>query len=64
MKKILLTIFFLFLQAFPAYAQPSLHVDRPEFDFGTISQEDKAEHIFEIENRGDSDLIIEKLTPS
>jgi len=64
MKKIVLAIIFLFLQAFPALAQPSLHIDGPEHDFGTISQEDRTEHIFGIENRGDSDLIIEKLVPS
>jgi hypothetical protein len=41
-----------------------MRIDKPQHDFGTITQADKAEHVFEIENRGDSDLVIEKLAPS
>ncbi len=64
MAKTYFLTLFLILAASSAYASPVLHIDKPQFDFGTISQDDKAEHVFEIENRGDGELIIEKLTPS
>ena len=64
MAKTFSAVLLLFLSATSAYASPLLHIDKPQYDFGTISQEDKVEHVFEIENRGDSDLLIEKLAPS
>jgi P pilus assembly chaperone PapD len=64
MAKTFFTVLFLFLIATSSHAAPSIRIDKPQHDFGTITQADKAEHVFEIENRGDSDLVIEKLAPS
>ena len=64
MAKTLLTVVFFLCAASTSYASPSLRIDKPQHDFGTVTQEDKVEHFFEIENAGDSDLVIEKLVPS
>ncbi len=64
MAKTLLTAAFFLCVAATSYALPSLRIDKPQHDFGTVTQEDKVEHFFEIENAGDSDLVIEKLVPS
>lgn len=62
-KTFFTALFILFLSA-SSYAAPSLRIVSPQHDFGTITQEDKVEHVFSIENKGDSDLVIEKLVPS
>jgi hypothetical protein len=64
MKRIFLAVVFTLLSSAPSYASPSLHVDNLQYDFGVVTQEGKAEHVFEIVNKGDGDLVIEKLTPS
>ncbi len=64
MKKILLSLLIL-LWASVSYAQPVIYFEKLEDDLGTITQkEDRVEHYFEFENRGDKDLVIEKLVPS
>ena len=64
MGKIILTAFVLLL--FPAFAvaQPAVHFAELNFDFGTVGLDDKAEHLFELTNTGDQDLVIEKVTAS
>ncbi len=47
-----------------AYSQPSISFNELKYDFGAISQDEKAGHIFEFTNNGDKDLIIEKVTAS
>jgi len=64
MAKTLLTAVFFLCVAATSYASPSLRIDKPQHDFGTVTQEDKVEHVFDVENNGDSDLVIEKLVPS
>ncbi|OGW28162.1 MAG: hypothetical protein A2X59_13230 [Nitrospirae bacterium GWC2_42_7] len=63
MKKILLFIAFLLIPAI-SYAQPEITFDYLKFDFGVISQNEKANHLFEFQNTGDQDLIIEKVSAS
>ena len=63
MYKIILTVFMLSLPAF-SYAQPSIHFNELRHDFGTVSQDDKIEYIFEFSNVGNRPLIIEKISPS
>lgn len=41
-----------------AYAQPSLRFTNEAFDFGTVKQGEKMEHVFEFENTGTDDLNI------
>lgn len=43
---------------------PVMSFSNPEFDFGTIGQDSKAEHEFEFTNTGKSDLIIRKVKAS
>ena len=62
-KLSLMVITFLCLPAY-SYAQPSIHFNEVRHDFGTVSQEDKPEHIFEFSNTGNQPLIIEKISPS
>lgn len=59
-------VFILFLLLVPvvAHAQPSISFKTMEYDFGLMSQDDKAEHIFEFSNKGDRQLVIDKLTAS
>lgn len=47
-----------------ALAAPETAVDRPTYDFGSISQGKKVEHTFIIRNKGDAPLIIKKVRPS
>jgi hypothetical protein len=47
-----------------AAAAPEMAVDQPAFDFGSIYQGKKVEHIFTIRNSGDSPLIIKSVRPS
>lgn len=43
---------------------PVLQFTENEFDFGTINEGDKAEHIFAFTNNGDSELLILDAKPS
>jgi len=63
-KKALLLITCIFFTPIPSYAQPAIQFDHPEHDFSVISQEETVEHTFEFANRGDRELVIEKVTPS
>jgi hypothetical protein len=66
MMKIFLTVFILLAAGGISHAQqPAVYFEKLEDDLGTITQkEDRVEHIFEFENRGDGDLLIEGLVPS
>lgn len=63
MRKLVL-LAFLFLVPAVSYAQPSIVFDTENFDFGTVTQVDTIEHVFEFTNTGDKELIIDKLVPS
>lgn len=62
-KLILAVLMLLGIPAF-SYAQSAVHFNEVRHDFGTVGQDDKIEHIFEISNTGNQPLIIEKLTAS
>lgn len=47
-----------------AIAAPEIAVDRPVYDFGSISQGKKVEHAFVIRNKGDAPLNIKSVRPS
>ena len=63
MKKVILMIFLLVLPA-TAYAQPSIVFDSEKYDFGVIAPGDSVEHSFDFVNKGDRDLVIQRLAPS
>jgi hypothetical protein len=63
MKKIILTALFLLFPLF-AYAQPSIVFDSENYDFGPVSEVDTIEHIFEFSNKGETELVIEKVVAS
>ncbi len=44
-----------------ASATPLISFEELDFDFGEVKQGDVVEHIFIFENKGTSDLIIEKV---
>ncbi|HML79908.1 DUF1573 domain-containing protein [Geobacter sulfurreducens] len=54
----LLTIILLLQCVTAAFAAPTLSVDKPFFDFGTIPQGKKLDHVFTLKNKGDSPLSI------
>ena len=62
-KEIVMALLVLFLPAI-LYAQPVIYFQELSHNFGTISQEDKAEYVFEFVNKGDQELVIEKITSS
>lgn len=64
MKRIAMSLFFLFVASAFAYAQPSIRFHDVSYDFGTVRQEDKIEHVFEFANDGDTELVIEKVSGS
>jgi hypothetical protein len=47
-----------------AFAVPSLSVDKPVLDFGTIPQGKKLNHVFTLKNKGDSPLSITRTKSS
>lgn len=66
MRCILLATMFILscsLSAFSATA-PELVVDQPVFDFGTILQGKKVEHVFILKNKGNAPLSIKKTNTS
>jgi hypothetical protein len=65
MIKIFLAIFILLAANNISYAQPAIYFEKSEDDLGTITQkDDRVEHFFEFENKGDEDLLIGSLVPS
>lgn len=61
MQKILFAAIFIFLTQSLSYAEPVTRFTSVDYDFGTISEGDKTEHVFEFSNTGDTDLLIEKV---
>jgi hypothetical protein len=57
-------ILFLLLLPVSAFSQPSIHVESQQHDFGSVNQDNKLIHVFTIENKGDQDLVIEKIKSS
>ena len=59
---------FSFLQLFPALilaaGPPLIRVDQPDYDFGTIYQGDKAEHVFILKNIGQQNLEVKNVRSS
>ena len=47
-----------------AMAAPQAAIDQPTFDFGSIHQGTKLEHVFTIRNKGDAPLTIKSVRPS
>jgi hypothetical protein len=64
MKSIFLAATILLLAPSLSYAQPAVEFTEVDHDFGTVTNENKAEHVFEVSNGGDEDLLIEKLVGS
>lgn len=54
----------LLLVATSALAAPSILVEKPVHDFGTITQGEKVNHLFTVKNRGDEPLTITQLRSS
>ena len=54
-------LFSLFIVAGHAEAGPRLVVEEPVYDYGTIPQGDKVDHIFHLTNSGDAVLEIHKV---
>jgi hypothetical protein len=63
MRKIVLIAFLLLFPAI-SHAQPSIAFDAETHDFGTVTAGETIEHVFQVRNAGDKELIIEKLVPS
>jgi hypothetical protein len=55
---------FMFLLPAISFAQPVIEFDSESYNAGTTTQGDVIEHIFEFTNKGDDDLLIEKVTSS
>lgn len=45
-------------------AAPLMSAPQVHFDFGVVKQGVKVEHDFEVENSGDEELVIQRLTGS
>ena len=61
MKRIFFAAIFLFLTQAVSHAQPVARFVQVDQDFGAVSDRDMVEHVFELSNAGDEDLLIEKL---
>jgi hypothetical protein len=60
----LLALVALFFVAAPAIAAPDMQFAERTFDFGEVYQGEKVPHVYSFENRGDSDLIIDRVRSS
>ncbi|TAN39898.1 MAG: DUF1573 domain-containing protein [Nitrospirae bacterium] len=60
---IVLALCLVFLPAV-LHAQPVVSFTELSYNFGTVGQAEKAEHLFEFVNKGDQELIIEKVSSS
>ena len=56
--------FLLILLPVVSAAQPAIEFTSMKHSFGVIGSDRKAEHFFEFSNKGDQDLIVEKVTAS
>ena len=54
----------LLLMAMPALAAPEISVEKPVYDFGTVTQGQKVDHVFTLKNRGDEPLAIKEIRSS
>jgi uncharacterized cupredoxin-like copper-binding protein len=63
MKQVILGCAFLLITT-PALAAPSILVEKPTHDFGTINQGQKVDHLFAVKNRGDEPLTITQIRSS
>lgn len=63
MGKIAVTLVLL-LVAVQGLAAPIIFVERPTFEFGTITQGQKVDHVFMIKNRGDESLVLKEIRSS
>jgi uncharacterized cupredoxin-like copper-binding protein len=63
MKQLILSWAFLLI-ATPTLAAPSISVEKPTHDFGTINQGQKVDHLFAVKNRGDEPLTITQIRSS
>ena len=52
------------LAAAPALAAPSISVEKPVHDFGTVTQGEKVDHLFRVRNGGDEPLTISAIRSS
>jgi hypothetical protein len=65
MKRISLPILFLLLLPGLSYGAPAIDFGSISHDFGVVGGGEKTvRHVFDFSNRGDRDLIIEKLSAS
>lgn len=64
LSTLVLAVFLTLASSLPALAAPILAVDKPVFDFGTIPQGKKLNHVFKLINKGDSPLTITKTRTS
>jgi cytochrome c553 len=64
MKSIFFAGVFILLAQSLSYAQPVARFAQVDHDFGSVSERDKVEHVFELANAGDDDLLIEKVVAS
>ena len=63
MKQGILGCIFL-LAAAPALAAPTITVEKPLHDFGTVTQGEKVDHLFTVKNKGDQPLTINQIRSS
>ena len=61
MKQTVFPTFLLLLAAVVVQAEPRFHCEEPGFDFGTRSAGETVRHAFRIGNRGETDLVIERV---
>jgi len=60
LTKILILLITLFMPAI-ALAQPQIAFDNEAYDFGIVRENLILEHVFEVRNDGNEDLIIRKI---
>jgi Protein of unknown function (DUF1573) len=64
MRRIVLSFLVLLFIPATSFGSPAISFESLSHDFGMVGGEGMVRHVFDFSNRGDRELVIEKVSPS
>lgn len=64
MRKLGITLFLVLCFPVYSFAAPAISFTELSHDFGMVDRGQKLEHVFDFSNKGDQELVIEKVSSS
>jgi hypothetical protein len=64
MRSIVPSFFLLLFLPALCFGAPVIDFESPSYDFGVVGGQDTVRHVFAFSDRGDRELVIQKLSPS